>query len=156
MLSMKLTFFSTSIKSAVLVTALSCGANLRAITTPSAQNLDSTAPGQSLFETIAFSDSAEAGMLHRAYHILATGDHDYHGHRARAMHHVEAAAKLLGLDLSGDLKNREYQALSDAKLREASGLISQVLASAAVKDQKRVTKHLTGAVNEINLALSTH
>jgi hypothetical protein len=149
-------FFSTSIKAAVLVTALSCGANLYAITTPSAQPLAGVDAGPSLFETIAFSDSAEAGMLHRAYHILATGDHDYHGHRARAMHQVEDAAKLLGLDLSGDRKDREKQVLSDDKLREARGLISNVLASAAVKDQKKVVNHLTAAVNQINTALSVH
>jgi hypothetical protein len=147
---------STSIKAAALVTVLACGANVRAITTPAAQGLNTVVPGQNLFETIAFSDSAEAGMLHRAYHILATGDHDYHGHRARAMHQIEAAAKLLGLDLSGDLKDREKQVLSDDRLREASGLISKVLASAEVKDQKRVTKHLTDAVNQISTALSVH
>ena len=72
------------------------------------------------------------------------------------MHQVEAAAKLLGLDLSGDLKDREKQVLSDDKLREASGLISDVLASAEVKNQKRVTKHLTDAINQINIALSVH
>jgi hypothetical protein len=147
---------STSIKAAALVTILACGTNGRAITTPAGQSLNTVAPGQNLFETIAFSDSAEAGMLHRAYHILATGDHDYRGHRARAMHQVEAAAKLLGLDLSGDLKDREKQVLSDDKLREASGLISDVLASAEVKNQKRVTKHLTDAINQINIALSVH
>ena len=148
--------FSNPIKAAVLVTALSCSASLYAITTPSAQPLAGVAAGQSLFETVAFSDSAEAGMLHRAYHILATGDHDYHGHRARAMHQVEAAAKLLGLDLSGDARDREKQVLSDDKLREARGLISNVLASAAVKDQKKVVNHLNAAVNQINTALSVH
>src|ERR1700728_3198325 len=102
--------FSTPIKAAVLVTALSCGVSLYAITTPSAQPLAGVDAGQSLFETVAFSDSAEAGMLHRAYHILATGDHDYHGHRAKAMHAVEAAAKLLGVDLKGDYKEHEMQA----------------------------------------------
>ena len=148
--------FSTPIKAAALITALSCGASVHAITTPSAQPLAGVDAGQSLFETVAFSDSAEAGMLHRAYHILATGDHDYHGHRARAMHQVEDAAKLLGLDLSGDARDHEKQVLSDDKLREARGLISNVLASAAVKDQKKVVNHLNAAVNQINIALSVH
>lgn len=153
---MKPNTLSTSIKAAVLVTALSCCNNVRAITTPADQNLNTLAPGQSFLETVAFSDSAEAGMLHRAYHILATGDHDYHGHRVRAMHQVEAAARLLGLDLSGDLKDRENQVLSDDKLREAAQLLSNVLASAEVKNQKRVTKHLTEATNQINIAMSVH
>ena len=44
--------------------------------------------------------------------------------------------------------------MSDDKLREASGLISNVLASSSVKDQKRITKHLDEAVNQIKIALS--
>lgn len=53
------------------------------------------------------------------------------------------------------LKDREPQALSDEKLREAQGLLANVLASAAVKDQKRVVKHLNEAINHINTALAT-
>ena len=44
--------------------------------------------------------------------------------------------------------------MSDDKLREASGLISNVLSSSSVKDQKRITKHLDEAVNQIKIALS--
>jgi hypothetical protein len=137
-----------------LAAIFSCGANLSAVTVSTAQAPGVLAAGQNEFQPLAFSDSAEARKLHRAYHILATGDHDYKGHRVKAMHAVEAAAKLLGLDLSGDLKDKEPQPLSDDKLREASGLISDVLASAEVKDQKRITKHLDEAVKQINVALA--
>lgn len=137
-----------------LTAVLSYGANLQAATIPMASALTAPVAGPNEFTPMAFSDSAEAGMLHRAYHILATGDHDYKGHRAKAMHAVEAAAKLLGLDLKGDAKDHEVQALSDDKMREAQGLISKVLASAAVKDQKRITKHLEEAVSQINTALA--
>ena len=133
---------------------LSYGANLHAITFSMSQTAGVFVAGQNEFQPMAFSDSAEARKLHRAYHILATGDHDYKGHRVKAMHSVEAAAKLLGLDLSGDLKDKEPQPISDEKLREASGLISEVIASAEVKDQKRITKHLDEAVKQINVALS--
>ena len=105
------------------------------------------------FQVVAFRDSAEADMLRQAYRILATGDHDYNGHRIKAMHAVEAAGKLLDMDLAGDLKDRTPQPLSDDKLREAQGHITQVLGSAEVKDQKRVVKHLNEAVNQINTAL---
>jgi hypothetical protein len=151
---MNTNYLSKSAKLVAVAAILSYGANLHATTLPTGLALSVSVAGQNEFQPMAFSDSAEAGMLHRAYRILATGDHDYKGHRARAMHQVEAAAKLLGLDLSGDLKDKQPQALSDDKLREASGLISNVLASAAVKDQKRVTKHLSEAVNQINIALS--
>ncbi len=87
---------------AVTVAFLSCAANL------SAKDFQRTAdaPAISQNEAAAFGNSAEAGMMHRAYHILATGDHDYKGHRIAAMRRIEAAAKLLGLDLSGDLKDK--------------------------------------------------
>jgi hypothetical protein len=143
-----------SVKLMALASLLACGANLRATMSPTAQTLGVSAAGQNEFQPMAFSDSTEAGMLHRAYRILATGDHDYRGHRVKAMHQIEAAAKLLGLDLAGDLKDRQPQLLSDDKMREASGLISNVLNSAVVKDQKRIVKHLTEAVNQINAALT--
>jgi dihydroxyacetone kinase len=93
-------------------------------------------------------------MLQNAYLILATGDHDYQGHRVRAMHQIEAAAKLLGMTLSGDAKDRQPQPLSDAKLREAQGLLQNVLGAAEVKNQVRITKHINNAINQINIALS--
>ena len=141
-------------KLVALTAVLSYGVNLHATTIITlSQPLMAPVAGANEFSPLAFSDSAEAGMLHRAYHILATGDHDYKGHRAKAMHAVEAAAKLLGLDLRGDYKDHEVQVLSDDKLREAQGLIANVLASADVKDQKRIVKHLTEAVHQINIAL---
>ena len=147
-------YLSKSAQAVVLTAVFSYGANLHATTSPAVQAMGLSVPGQNEFQPMAFSDSAEAGMLHRAYRILATGDHDYKGHRVKAMRAVEAAAKLLGLELKGDAKDHEKQALSDDKLREASGLISNVLASAAVKDQKRITRHLNEAVGQINTALS--
>ena len=76
---------------------LAFGANLRAITSPTTQALSVSVASENELQPVAFSDSAEAGMLHRAYHILAMGDHDYKGHRVRAMRQIEAAVKMLGL-----------------------------------------------------------
>jgi hypothetical protein len=70
------------------------------------------------------------------------------------MRAVEAAAKLLGTNIRGDDKDREPQPLSDAQLRSAQGLLQNVLGAAEVKNQKRVTKHLNEAINQINIALS--
>jgi hypothetical protein len=144
----------TGLKVAALVTALTSGASLRAATLPAGPLAAAPAASQGMFQDVAFRDSAEAGMLRRAYTILATGDHDYKGHRVKAMHAVERAGKLLDMDLAGDLKGRTPQPLSDDKLREAQGLITQVLGSAEVKDQKRITKHLNEAVSQINTALT--
>jgi hypothetical protein len=142
------------LRAAVLSAALTMGMGLRAATVQTATMLNAPGTGGQTFEFVAFRDSAEANMLRDAYRILATGDHDYNGHRVKAMHAVEEAAKLLGMDVSGDLKDRSPQPLSDDKLREAQGLIAQVLGSAEVKGQKRVVKHLNQAVKHINVALN--
>jgi len=105
------------------------------------------------FTIMAFRDRPEADMLRRAYHILATGDHDYKGHRAKAMEAVKAAGHLLGMDLAGDDKDHEKQALSDDKLREARADLQAVLGTAEVKDQKHIARHIHAAINDIDVAL---
>jgi hypothetical protein len=152
-MNMNTKLLKTAAKAAVLVTILACGVNLRAAPPSTPQPSSGAAVGQQL-PAATFGKTAEAGMLQSAYLILATGDHDYKGHRVRAMHQIEAAAKLLGMNLSGDAKDKQPQPLSDAKLREAQGLLQNVLGAAEVKNQKRVTKHITEAINQINVALS--
>lgn len=144
----------TKILSLTTVFTIMSSASLLAMTQPQTANAPAAPVAQ--VETIAFSDSAEAGMMHRAYRILAFGDHDYHGHRAKAMEEVKKAAALLGLDLRGDDRDHTRQALSDDVLRNARGLLQNVRDSAEVKDQKRITRHLQLAIDEINTALSVH
>lgn len=129
------------------------GASLLAITPLQTASVPAT--GSSQFETVQFSNSAEAAKLHRAYRILAFGDHDYKGHRVAAMNQVKKAAALLGVDLRGDDKNREHQVLSDDQLREARGLLTDILGSAEVKGQRRISDHINGAIRQIDMALST-
>ena len=141
-------------KSAVFVTVLSYAVGLRAATPSTVQTSGGSVVIRNHLQTVAFTDTAEAGMLRRAYAILATGDHDYKGHRVKAMRQIEAAAGLLGMKLGGDVKNRQPQALSDAKLREVQGLLQNVLNSSEVKRQKRVSKHLSDAIHQLGVALS--
>ena len=144
----------TAAKSTVFVVVLSCAVNLRAATSSTPQALGGSVASRNQFQTVAFSDTAEARMLRQAYLILATGNHDYKGHRVKAMHQIEAAAKLLGMDVRGDAKDKQPQPLSDAKLREAQGLLQSVLGASEVKSQKRISKHITEAINQINVALT--
>lgn len=137
----------------VLATALSCGTSIRANAASATPLVGSPGASQDGFQFVEFRNSAEAEMLRRAYRILATGDHDYDGHRVKAMHEIEAAGKLLDMDLGGDLKDRTPQALSDDKLLDAKGLIVQVQGAAEVKDQKKITRHLTEAIHQIDTAL---
>jgi len=147
-------YLKTAAKSAVFVTVLFYAMSLRAATSSVPQALSGAIVSQNQYQTVAFRDTAEAGMLRRAYLILATGDHDYKGHRVKAMHQIEAAADLLGMNIRGDAKDRQPQVLSDAKLREVQGLLQKVLGSTEVKSQKRVSKHIVEAVNQLTAALS--
>ena len=153
-MNMNTKHLKSAAKAAVIVTVLAYGVNLHAATPATTQTLNGSVAAPNHYQTVAFSNSAEAGMLQNAYLILATGDHDYKGHRVKAMKHIEAAAKLLGVTLSGDAKDKQPQPLSDAKLREAQGLLQNVLGAAEVKNQKRITKQINNAINQINIALS--
>ena len=144
----------TAAKSAVLVTVLACGINLHAATPSTPQPLSDSVTGQNQFPIAQVVGFSEAQALTSAYLILATGDHDYKGHRVRAMHQIEAAGKLLGMDLVGDAKDRQTQVLSDDKMREARGLLETVLGAAEVKGQPRISKHIAEAINQIDVALS--
>jgi hypothetical protein len=142
---MKIRYLTTG---AVLVAVLA-GGTLTGFSKPGAK-----VPGAAQPQSPSFGDTAETDMLHRAYRILATGDHDYKGHRVKAMGAVKAAAALLGLDLSGDDRDKEKQVLSDDELREAQGLLQQVLSSDSVQGQKAVSVHLNTAIKQISIALS--
>ncbi|HEV2328322.1 MAG TPA: hypothetical protein VGY56_05995 [Verrucomicrobiae bacterium] len=147
---MKINIISLS----AIVTVLG-SSSLLAVTSPQTANVQAPAITSAQIQTVEFRNSAEEGMLHRAYRILATGDHDYHGHRVAAMGQIHKAAELLGVDLTGDDKDREKQVLSDDRLREARGLLQNVLGNADVKGQKRISHHIELAIKEINLALRT-
>jgi len=138
----------------VFTACLSGGVAVRAAVPTPTPEVAASVAGPSQFESVAFTDSAEAGMLRRAYSILASGDHDYNGHRVKAMHHIERAASLLGFTLRGDDRDRQPQPLSDDKLREAQGLLQNVLGAAEVKSQKKITKQISDAISEINEALT--
>src|SRR4051812_40810078 len=68
----------------------------------------------------------EIAHLRQAYAYLQSGDHDYKGHRAKALHAVGAACKALGLPTKGDGKNKEAQHYSDNLLAAARAQIAAV------------------------------
>lgn len=136
--------------------AVLAGAGAARAATPAAEPLAGTSVGQDQFEMVDFSDSAEARKLHQAYRILASSDHDYQGHRVKAMQEIETAAGLLGVDLSGDRHYHSPQPWSDDQMREAQKMLRHVRNSAEVKDQDRITRHLDEAINQIDAALATH
>ena len=143
---MSIKFLSTLAGAAILFAAL----NLQA-TTPAMQNTLANGADAPLVRL----GGGEVATLEQAYATLEMADHDYKGHRVKAMKAIEAACKLLGTDISGRGRGRERQAISDEQLRQVLATIEQVRGSlAAAGTQPRVVKHLDVAINQLSTALS--
>jgi hypothetical protein len=99
-------------------------------------------------------NATEYNQLRQAYLTLAMADHDYKGHRVKAMHAVEAACDILGYNIRDEGKGKQPQPTSDAEMKQAQQTIQTVQSQASSNNQTRVANHLERAVNEINLALS--
>ncbi|PWU09826.1 MAG: hypothetical protein C5B50_26580 [Verrucomicrobia bacterium] len=99
--------------------------------------------------TLSAGPSPAGDLLHHAYATLERADHDYKGHRHEAMKQIEAAAKLLGVNLHGDGKGHEKQGLSDEQLRAALGMLEQ--ARGEVKG--KALHHVDNAIKQIHIAL---
>ena len=91
-----------------------------------------------------------ATPLQEAYALLKVADHDYKGHRVKAMKQIEAALGELGGKISSQGRNHEPQGTSDAQLRAAQGLLEQARAGLSGK----ALKHVQAAISQISIALS--
>jgi len=80
---------------------------------------------------------------------LAQADHDYKGHRVKAIKQIDLAVKELGGSISGHGKGREPQGTSDAQLKSAQGLLQGVTGL-----QGKAAKHVERAIAEINDVLA--
>ena len=88
--------------------------------------------------------------LDEAYATLAQADHDYKGHRVRAMKQIELVVHELGGKISGKGKRHEPQATSDAQLRAAQSLLQQASTGLSGK----ALKHVNAAIAQLNIALT--
>ena len=89
-------------------------------------------------------------LLTQAYVTLLVADHDYKGHRIEAMKQIEAAGKVLNVNVHGDGKGHEQQGTSDAQLRTAQGLLQQASSGLSGK----ALKHVNNAIKQISTALA--
>lgn len=96
----------------------------------------------------------EVRDLQQAYQLLNMADHDYKGHRVKAMHAIEEACKLLEVKATGHAKGHERQRKSDAQLQEAQALLEAASKIAASADQKKVLGHIERGLREISIALA--
>jgi hypothetical protein len=97
---------------------------------------------------------AELKALTQAYADLAVGNHDYKGHRVKALKEVETACHILGLSIQGDGKAHQQQRTSDERLREAQSLLKDVYAMAEQSHQHGVMNHVDAALKQIAICLT--
>ena len=102
------------------------------------------------FTKIQAQAAGPVALLNDAYATLAHADHDYKGHRVRALKQVEAALGEMGEKISGSARVREPQGTSDAQMRAAEALLQQ----ASPGLTKKPLKHVNLAIEQINIALS--
>jgi hypothetical protein len=104
------------------------------------------------FGLAAYAESPREEVAH-AFHLLKKADRDYDGHRVKAMAEVEAAGHALGLELGGEIPDRERQWKSDAQLMEARRLLKEARNKLEREDRDRVAERLDKAIKEIDIAL---
>jgi hypothetical protein len=97
---------------------------------------------------------AGVAPLQQAYMLLHQADHDYDGHRVKAMHAIEAACKLLHVSENGDGRGGEAQGVSDQQLRQAKGLLKGARATFAQQKRHKVVTHIDNAMKQITTALN--
>jgi len=104
--------------------------------------------------------TGDVQTLTQAYSTLASADHDYQGHRVKAMHAIRKAARLMGSKIAGDGKaqgkgkGQEQQTLSDSQLRSVQGMLQQVRGSVSGRKQQLVVQHINEAIQHLSTALS--
>ena len=121
----------------------------------------------------------EAAMLRKIYVALAAANHDYDGHRAKAMHAAKTGFKILegsvmkhgtaeqkaamvkentAINKAEEATKKirmlhERQPASDTQLRNAASGLAEVRPTLVTYQQKEVLKHVDAAVREIKTAL---
>jgi hypothetical protein len=99
--------------------------------------------------------TGDVQTLTQAYSTLASADHDYKGHRVKAMQAIKRAARLMGQKVGGDGKAKEQQSLSDEQLRGVQTMLQKVRGSVGGHNSQRVVEHINSAIHELRIALST-
>ncbi len=92
---------------------------------------------------------APNSLLSQAYAVLSTTDRSYHGHRTRAMRHIAAAARELGITLQGNGRSKEERVVSDEQLITAQHILQQALPGLP----PTARTHVESALDQLSLAL---
>jgi hypothetical protein len=90
--------------------------------------------------------------LRHAYWLLENADHDYAGHRVKAMEHIRKAGEIIGMELHGKGYGGGEPPKSDEKLIRARNLLQEVKKESKGKENE----HLHLAIVELDHALDVH
>jgi hypothetical protein len=104
------------------------------------------------FAARVYAEPPRQELIH-AYVLLKHANHNYEGHRAKAMDHIEAAGKALNLKLEGDANEHERQWKSDQMLAEARHLLYHARGALEAHDRDRAAAHVDKAIDEIDRAI---
>lgn len=98
---------------------------------------------------------SEVSMLQDAYVLLSQANHDYDGHRVKAMQSIHKAGLLLKVNIQSNGDVHEDQGASDTQLQKAQKVLQQARSFAAGKRQRKLVKHLDAAISHLSAALGT-
>jgi hypothetical protein len=98
--------------------------------------------------------TGDVQTLTQAYSTLASADHDYKGHRIKAMQAIKKAARMMGQRLGGDGKAKEPQTLSDQQLRGVQSMLQKVRGTVGGRNSQRVVQRINEAIQHVTVALS--
>jgi hypothetical protein len=104
------------------------------------------------FGVKAYAETPREEIAH-AFHLLKKADRKYDGHRVKAMDQVEVAGKALGLDLGGELADKEKKWKSDEQMKEARRLLVEARDKLEKRDKDLIADHVEVAIKEIDEAL---
>src|SRR5580765_7708430 len=104
------------------------------------------------FAARVYAEPPRQELVH-AYVLLKHANHNYEGHRARALEHIQAAGKALNLNLEGDNNERERQWKSDQMMTEARHLLFHARDSFERHDRDVAAAHVDKAIEEIDRAI---
>lgn len=95
-----------------------------------------------------------SGELHGVRSLLERADHDYKGHRVKAIHHITQAIQHLhgGKDPHHDGRGGEPQKLSDEQLKQAVQQL-QVVEKHLARSHPHAQQEVSNAIKELHTAL---
>jgi hypothetical protein len=146
---MKLCRLSNCIPVAVVAALLPLGIAIsHAVPAPASLEANDAALQQAHPKPVDWENGKKHKLRH-AYWLLDQSDRDYDGHRVKAMEEIRKAGDLIGMDLHGEGYSGEKQKWSDKRLREARGLLKDIVD----KTGEREHIHIRAAIHELDRAL---